>query len=123
MNKEEFGLILNRQHQSGLSVRDFCTNEGYTLSSFWYWKSKFGYCKTTNELKPDNTHGQINTFVPISIGHLPAISDQPQTVPGNSRGEIQIKLPNGTQLSFKGDAQLNIAFHLLNQICSAYVQP
>jgi putative transposase len=40
VSKEEFKAILDRQQQSGLSIRDFCSNEAYTVSSFHYWKSK-----------------------------------------------------------------------------------
>ena len=42
MSKEEFLEILSRQQQSGLTIKDFCVNEAYTESSFYYWKSKFG---------------------------------------------------------------------------------
>lgn len=42
MNKEEFLEILSRQQRSGLTIKDFCINEAYTESSFYYWKGKFG---------------------------------------------------------------------------------
>jgi putative transposase len=45
VSKEEFKAILDRQQQSGLSIRDFCSNEAYTVSSFHYWKSKFGFAR------------------------------------------------------------------------------
>lgn len=45
MTKEEFKFILDRQQSSGLAVRDFCENEAYTLSSFNYLKSKFGFVR------------------------------------------------------------------------------
>lgn len=123
MNKEEFGLILERQQQSGLSVRDFCSNEGYILSSFHYWKSKFGFCRTASDNKHARVHGQEDKFIPIRIDNLPVMPNLPKAVPESSNGEIKIKLPNGTQLSFRGNAQLEIAIHLLNKICSSYVQP
>ena len=42
MIKEEFLEILSRQQRSGLTIKDFCGNEAYTESSFYYWKGKFG---------------------------------------------------------------------------------
>ena len=36
MNKEEFLEILFRQQRSGLTIKDFCVNEAYTESSFYY---------------------------------------------------------------------------------------
>ncbi len=35
-------VILERRQSRGLSIKDFCANESYTVSSFHYWKSKFG---------------------------------------------------------------------------------
>ncbi len=43
MSKEEFIEILSRQQRSGLTIKDFCINEAYTESSFYYWKGKFAY--------------------------------------------------------------------------------
>lgn len=37
MSKEEFLEILSRQQRSGLTIKDFCVNEAYTESSFYYW--------------------------------------------------------------------------------------
>lgn len=42
MSKDEFLKILSRQELSGLTIKDFCVNEAYTASSFYYWKGKFG---------------------------------------------------------------------------------
>ncbi|MGL5683573.1 MAG: IS66 family insertion sequence element accessory protein TnpA [Marinifilaceae bacterium] len=42
MTKDEFLLVLERQHESGLSIKDFCLNEAYTDSIFYYWKIRFG---------------------------------------------------------------------------------
>ncbi|WP_416349511.1 IS66 family insertion sequence element accessory protein TnpA [Proteiniphilum sp.] len=42
ISKEEFIMILERQQQSRLSIKDFCENESYIRLSFYYWKSKLG---------------------------------------------------------------------------------
>lgn len=41
MSKEDFLEILSRQQRSGLMIKDFCINETYTESNFYYWKEKF----------------------------------------------------------------------------------
>lgn len=41
MSKENFLMILFRQQQSGLSIKDFCENKAYPTSCFHYWKSKY----------------------------------------------------------------------------------
>lgn len=35
-----FQDLLKRQQESGLTVRDFCANEGIIPSTFYYWLKK-----------------------------------------------------------------------------------
>ena len=42
MSREKFISVLFRQQQSGLSIADFCENEGYSRSRFYLWKQKYG---------------------------------------------------------------------------------
>lgn len=116
--KEEFSRILQRQQQSGLSIKDFCSNETYTVSSFHYWKSKFGFTQPYNN--PSGEHS-VPKLAPINI-NLPAKKpEQPHLRQDVSKGEIRIKFPGGIQVSFIGSTQLEVAAHLLHQICSAHV--
>ena len=118
ISKEEFSQILQRQQQSGLSIKDFCSNETYTVSSFHYWKSKFGFTQPYNNHPWEDSPQKL---APINI-NLPAKkSEQPPLRQDTSKGEIRIKFPGGIQVSFIGSAQSEVAAHLLNQICSAYV--
>ncbi len=121
VSKEEFLAILERQQKSGLSIKDFCANEFYTVSSFHYWKSKFGLSRSYNNNTPEVP---TDTLAPISINRP---VKTPATVSGistrKSQGEIRIKLPGGIQVSFIGSAQAEIAMNLLNQICSRHVLP
>lgn len=41
MNKEEFLEVLSCQQWSGLTIKDFCVNEAYIKSNFYYWKGQF----------------------------------------------------------------------------------
>ncbi|MDD3939898.1 MAG: IS66 family insertion sequence element accessory protein TnpB [Patescibacteria group bacterium] len=121
VSKEEFLAILERQQKSGLSIKDFCANESYTVSSFHYWKTKFGLTRSYNNHAPE---APTSTLAPISI-NLPvkAPVSSPASSPRSSQGEIRIKLPGGIQVSFIGTAQAELAINLLNQICSRHVLP
>ncbi|MFA7492956.1 MAG: IS66 family insertion sequence element accessory protein TnpB [Proteiniphilum sp.] len=120
ISKEKFMVILERQQSSGLSIKDFCTNESYTVSSFHYWKSKFGLTR------PYNNHVRetaVEKLAPISLNlseSKPALKAAPSA---NGKGEIRIKLPGGIQVSFIGSSQTEAAINLLAQICSVHVLP
>ena len=118
-SKEEFKAILDRQQQSGLSIRDFCSNESYTVSSFHYWKSKFGFARPYRSQSREEVVPPA--IAPISFkSALPGSvsSSQPQDV---NSGEISIKFPGGVEVSFSGHRQTEIALQMLNQLYSAYV--
>ena len=120
ISKEEFILILERQQSSGLSIKDFCTNESYTVSSFHYWKSKFGLTR------PYNNHSRVTAvekLAPISFNLPENKPARKAATSGNNKGEIRIKLPGGIQVSFIGSAQTEAAINLLTQICSSHVLP
>lgn len=119
ISKEEFKAILDRQQQSGLSIRDFCSNEAYTVSSFHYWKSKFGFARPYRSQSREQVVPPA--IAPVSLkSALPGsvCSSQPQDV---TPGEIAIKFPGGVEVSFSGQRQTEIALQVLNQLYSAYV--
>lgn len=120
MSKEEFLVILEHQQNSGLSIKDFYANESYIVSSFHYWKSKFGLTRS------NNTHSHeaaVEKLAPISFN----LSDNKPSLKtassGSSKGEIRIKLPGGIHVSFIGRTQTEAAINLLAQICSSHVLP
>lgn len=66
MSREKFISVLFRQQQSGLSIADFCENEGYSRSRFYLWKQKYGI--TERELLAEASRlGVKDSFVPIVI--------------------------------------------------------
>lgn len=65
MSREKFISVLFRQQQSGLSIADFCENEGYSRSRFYLWKQKYGI--TERELLAEASRlGVKDSFVPHS---------------------------------------------------------
>lgn len=70
MSREKFISILFRQQQSGLSIADFCENEGYSRSRFYLWKQEYGI--TERELlaeavsaDPDNENSPGLEYIEI----------------------------------------------------------
>ncbi|NLX66189.1 MAG: IS66 family insertion sequence element accessory protein TnpB [Bacteroidales bacterium] len=121
ISKEEFIKILERQRKSGLSIKDFCENESYTQSSFYYWKSKYGLDRSYNNHAGDST---VMELTPIKI-NPPAKRASPSShaVKNVHGGEITVILPGGVRVSFKGGAQCEMAMGLLDQIFSSHVLP
>lgn len=119
MSKEEFLEILSRQELSGLTIKDFCANEAYTESSFYYWKGKFGLSRpyrSSGDLSTGDAFAPVNFTCPAS----PHLGSNGQAV---NAGEIRIEFPGGIVASFSGIAESHAAMQLLTQICSRHVLP
>ena len=52
MTKVQFDELYNRFKESGLNVRDFCNNEGFTESRFYYWQKKLNSVNKSSGLIP-----------------------------------------------------------------------
>ena len=103
MSKEEFIEILSRQQRSGLTIKDFCINEAYTESSFYYWKGKFGLSRRYHM---DRHSSSLEEFAPVSLTSSPA---------SHSAG--------GIIAHFSGMAESQAAMQLLTQLCNRHVLP
>jgi hypothetical protein len=103
MNKETFMTILGRQYRSGLSIKDFCQNEGYCLSSFYYWKSKFGLTGAAGR-RNSSVKELPEGFAPVRLSRgMRPISP---SVNGDEiiSDEIMISFPGGIKIHFRGNA-------------------
>ena len=110
LSEPKFLDLYRRHEESGLTVRDFCSNEGIAPSTFYYWLKK---------VKKNNT---ARNFIPLLV-------DSPQPVPPQSyvkshtpvpgsrnidESLFELVYPNGTKLRIKQD--LDIA-HLRTLVC------
>ena len=57
MTEALFQDLLKRQKESGLTVRDFCANEGLVPSTYYYWLKK-----------SKDKHAQPRMFIPLIAG-------------------------------------------------------
>ena len=119
-SKEEFMVILERQQNSGLSIKDFCVNESYAASSFYYWKSKFGFARPYNNHERKTSMEQL---APISFNLSGGIPLVQEACSNNNLGEIRMSFPGDIQVSFIGNNQMQAAINLLAQLLSAHVLP
>ncbi len=108
MKKEEFTDIYQRWLESGLSIKDFCENEAYGNSSFYYWKSKFGISSNTSLKHPVASSAD---FAPVKLEHHKSME---ATLPVN---HLVIELPNRIKIHFNDTSDYNGTLHLLTKIC------
>ena len=106
MQKEsKFQELIRLQQTSGLTVKDFCSNEGIAYSTFYYWRKKL----QCNRGKSD--------FIPLVVKS--SGSTVPEGYNSNSRHQgfqpgqitedhllLELVYPNGTLLRIKNDLDL-----------------
>ncbi|NJO70487.1 MAG: transposase [Bacteroidetes bacterium] len=110
-NESKILAIIERQKESGLTVIDFCTNEGIAPATFYNWKKKLRGSKEKR-------------FIPIEIKNSPNFPFDPnanhkQEGNGQVYNEciFEIGYPNGTILRVKNDLgllQLKALINLLD---------
>ena len=113
MNDTSFRELLNRRKESGLTIRDFCSNEGISESIYYYWLKKH-----------NNKADQPKEFIPLLVGnHLPAQRKSQLLRSGSCPREMQLQddnhlefvFPNGTRLMIRSQidpAVLQTIVHL-----------
>lgn len=108
----KFLEIYHRQQESGLSVKEFCSNEGLKEPTFYYWRKKL----------IDN--GSIKGFIPIVVkppaainpnSHTSVLEDDSQSPPSDTC-LLELVYTNGTKLRIKNDIDLD-RLHTLINLC------
>ena len=112
MNKEKFLMAMNRLRTSGLSVVDFCRNECYVVSTFYYWKRKYGICASNTEPLASDFGVAL---APVSI------TGGENRKEWNITDEIFVEFPQGVKIYFRGSNSFQPALELITQICSSHV--
>jgi hypothetical protein len=108
MTEALFQDLLKRQKESGLTVRDFCANEGIIPSTFYYWLKKW----KAKEAQP-------KMFIPLFTGteqltalkknhyiHARSGSDTPVL--------LELVFPNGTVLKVRSQMDLPLLQKLVH---------
>jgi len=97
-----FSELIRQQQESGLSIKDFCYNQGISHSTFHYWYKKLRNSK--------------REFIPLivkpPVGALPdkdsSGSRRSGNYPATDEDQVLLELiyPNGTHLRIKQDLDL-----------------
>ena len=116
-------MILERQRNSGLTIREFCMNEVYPPATFYYWKSKF--CSSNMQSSAGSCVKDVSEdFAPLRFPvsrrpfTSPAVEDSPKVL-----NEIMIELPSGIKIHFRGANESKVAMRLISQMYSGHVLP
>lgn len=103
MTLSTFKRLFEAYQESGLNVRDFCTNQGFAPSSFYYWKKKI---EDAPQSQPDN-------FVPLVFDSQPPVTSRRTiTAPIASAGissnnaPIEFVFPNGTKMLLRDNVDM-----------------
>jgi hypothetical protein len=92
IDEKKFLELYQRQKESGLTIRDFCSNEIIAPSTFYYWQKKLKQAK------------RLPGFIPVIINHekptryhhpAPDKLFPPRGTAGNDH-LLEIEYPNGT---------------------------
>jgi hypothetical protein len=103
LSESKFRELYHRQQESGLTVTDFCSNEGIPESTFYYWRKKL-----------HKIRGAAKDFIPLVVKSSPSLTTQnyakgQQAIPGNRETDdvlLELVYPNGTKLRIKKDIDL-----------------
>ncbi len=81
-SQSEWVELLNRFKSTGLPVREFCRPEGVSPSSFQRWRARLG------SVRP--------------AGFVELVPSKPDPVEVAAQWSLDVALPNGVQLRFRG---------------------
>jgi hypothetical protein len=104
LSETKFLEIYRRQQESGLSVKDFCSNEGIAESTYYYWHKKTRYKRSNQDF--------ISLVVKPSQSFPSQDLAKSQTrlqVNGDAEDAVllEVEYPNGTKLRIKQDLDLD----------------
>lgn len=110
MDEKKFIELYERQKESRLTVREFCSNEVITPSTFYYWQKKL------------KNRQRLPGFIPVVINSSPAISpcglsnDPLSTMDSHNKEAppIEIEFPNKTIIRIKSELDLSVLKALIH---------
>ena len=98
---------ISRQEASGLTIEQFCTQEGVARSKFYAWKRRFRLADAAGQ---SLTLPARSTFLPVTVRVQPRGCEQ--SLP------IEAELPNGVQLRIP-TADPRLACRIVRTIATA----
>ena len=106
MDEKKFIEFYQRQKESGLTVKEFCSNEIIAPSTFYYWQKKL------------KERQRLPGFIPVVINSAPAIS--PQGFPDSRfsasamSSAVEIEFSNKSIIRIRGELDLSVLKALIH---------
>ncbi|TAJ03988.1 hypothetical protein DMA11_24065 [Marinilabiliaceae bacterium JC017] len=115
LNMKKFREIYDAYLNSGLSVKDFCSNQGMRTGKFFYWQNKLkeqlppkkGFVPIV--LKRENA---VDNF-PVSPQNQIQSPSDPTLWATNKTQTLEITYPNGVSVKLGGGANLELIRSLI----------
>ena len=106
MTLSTFKRLFQEFQESGLNVRDFCANQDFAPSSFYYWKKKL------EDAAPQH---QPDSFIPLVFDADQSATSR-RTVPSpianasasDNHAPIEFVFPNGTKMVLRDKVNMSL---------------
>jgi len=102
--QDRFKELIKQQKSTGLTVKEFCANEGIAPSTFYYWQKKLKGSPKEKGFIPLVVKPSTNAVSRRYAKHLEAPTGT--NVPDNEF-LLELVYPNGTRLRIKQDLDLD----------------
>lgn len=116
MNLNDFRIIYERFKSSGLNITHFCENEGYSKSSFYYWRKKFLSKESSNCLSPITISSPLKTHPLERL--VPQVNQDNSSYYKENVGQltVEIKHPNGLEIKLSGEINPLVLTTIIKQL-------
>ena len=81
---------IRRQEASGLTIEQFCAQEGIARSKFHAWKRRFRLMGTPDQCP---TLPAPSTFLPMTVSLIERAADQPRPIEADLPNGIRLRIP------------------------------
>ena len=98
MTLSTFKKLFEEFQESGLNVRDFCSNHSFAPSSFYYWKNKL---EETSQHQPDSFVPLILDSSQLATSRPAATSSKASDHGSGNQAPIEFVFPNGTKMMLR----------------------
>jgi hypothetical protein len=102
LNEKQFRAIYNEFLESGMTIRDFCSNQQMNEAKFYYWQNKLkGVLPPKRGFVPVIfENGRQISQIPAPVQNLSESHSQPAV--SNKTISCEINYPNGVSVKLNG---------------------
>ncbi len=101
--------VSKKWKKSGQNQPDFCRDRGYSYSQFKNGRAKLGLCRPKRKSRGSKVTKACTALKPSAVSFLPVTvedasppSRQAEYMPENLNAEVEVELPFGVVLRFRG---------------------